>query len=124
MSCNCNNSCKCKCPETIKVTSVVVGATTVELQETQVVLADLPIGQIVDIVVDPELLPQSTLPVVLTDGTTVIPLWQENGNVLRETMFLPFCRRLARCRCGDFAHVIAKHLGDPEHFYVYRSKRY
>lgn len=120
MSCN----CKCKCPETIKVVDVVVTATEVQLQETQVVLADLPVGQIIDIVVDPELLPQSTLPVVLTDGTTTIPLWQENGNVMRETMFLPFCRRLARCKCGDLAHVVAKYLGDPAHFFVFRSKRY
>lgn len=117
-------SCNCKCPEKIKITAVTVSATAVELEETQIVLADLPILQTIDIVIDPDLLPQSTLPVVLTDGTTTIPLWMENGNVMRETLFLPFCRRQARSKCSDTAHIIGKYFDDPAHIYVYRSKRY
>lgn len=117
-------SCKCDpcCIECIKVTSVTVTATAVELNETQVTLANLPVGQRIELIIDPELLPQNTLPVVLTDGTTTIPLWMENGNVMRENVFLPFCRRLAPCK--GFAKIRTRFLNDPSHLIVYSRKRY
>lgn len=116
---SCCNISRVKC---IKITAVTIGATTIELEENQEVLANLPVGQMVELVIDPELLPESSLPVVLTDGVTTIPLWMENGNVMRETVFLPFCRRLARCK--DNAHVRMRYLADPVHMIVYRARRY
>lgn len=118
MSCK---KCDC-CVERIKVTSVTLTATAVELNEDTFTLANLPVGKTVEIDVDPDILPQSTLPVVLTDGTTTIPLWKENGNVMRETLFLPFCR--SKARCFQFARVLVKYLDDPAHMIVFRSRRY
>lgn len=123
MSCKCGTKCCGTCSvECIRVTSVTVGVTSIELNETQVVLSNLPVGQLIELVIDPELLPQSTLPVVLTDGITDIPLWMENGNVMRENVFLPFCRRVAKCK--DNAHIRMRFLNDPAHLIVYRHKRY
>lgn len=119
MSC-CNNKCDC-CIERIKVTTVTVTATAVQLNEDTFNLINLPVGKVIEIDVDPDILPQSTLPVVLTDGTTTIPLWKESGNVMREDTFLPFCRRKARC--FQFARVEARFLDDPSHLTVFRSQR-
>lgn len=122
MSCF-TKSCHNCCIECVKVTSVTADVASITLHETQINLADIPVGQMIDLILDPELLPQSTLPVVLTDGTTTIPLWMENGNVMRENVFLPFCRRKAR-HCKEFAHIRMRFLDDPAHLLVYRSKRY
>lgn len=115
-------SCNPCCVTCIKVTSVTTSATAITLDETAVVLADLTAGQRIELIIDPTLLPQSTLPVVLSDDTTTVPLWMENGNVMRENIFLPFCRRLARCK--DNAHVRSFYFGDPAHLLIFRSKRY
>lgn len=118
-------SCKCDpcCVECIKVNTVAVTTTAVDLVETQINLAGLPVGQRIELIVDPEELPDNTLPVALTDGTTTIPLWMENGNVMRENTFLPFCRRRAKC-CKGFARLKMRYLADPNHLIVYCSKRY
>lgn len=115
-------SCNPCCVTCIKVTSVTTSATAITLDETTVVLADLSAGQRIELIIDPTLLPQSTLPVVLSDGTTTVPLWKENGDVMRENLFAPFCRRQARCH--DNAHIRTRYWADPAHLFVFSSKRY
>lgn len=115
------SECKpcCQPHDVVVVTSVVVGATTQLVTTT--VLSTLTNPQL-ELVVNPAILPSNGLPVVLTDGTTDIPLTMENGNVMRENIFAPFCRKLSKC--GDPVKVRGFHGLDAQHLLIYRQKRY
>jgi len=108
-------SCDCCCNTlVIPVSSVTVTTTATELVTTTTLATTLIGNRKFILVLDPKLLPVNALPVVLTDGTTTIPLTMENGNVMRENIFEPFALSVQRCgsariKCfygADSAHVL------------------
>lgn len=88
----------CCCPLKINVFEVDITTTKVELKTNAVLDVVLSSDRRFLLEINPRLLPVNTLPVVLTDGTTSIPLTEENGNKMIENIFQPHCV-LQACDC-------------------------